>query len=179
MKARFHTAIRLLHWLMALAIFTMLFVGAGMVSSVANRDWLYDLHKPLGIAILVLALLRLAVRLSTRTPPLPGDMPLFMQLVAKFSHLLLYGLMLAMPLVGWLMLSAGGYPVTLGGGIELPALVAKSNSLYALLRPLHSLLAYSLLLLVLGHMAAALFHGLIRRDAVLSSIGFGKSRPMD
>lgn len=174
MKEQFHIVIRLLHWLMALAIFTMLFVGAGMVSSVANRDWLYDLHKPLGMTILVLAILRLVVRLSTRTPPLPSDMPLFMQLVAKFSHVLLYGLMLALPMIGWLMLSAGGYPVTLGGGIELPALVAKSNSLYAVLRPLHTLLAYSLLLLVLGHMAAALFHGLIRRDGVLRSITFGK-----
>ncbi|ROQ28812.1 cytochrome b561 [Gallaecimonas pentaromativorans] len=174
MKDQFHIVIRLLHWLMALAIFTMLFVGAGMVSSVANRDWLYDLHKPLGITILVLAILRLVVRLSSRTPPLPSNMPLFMQLVAKLSHVLLYGLMLALPMIGWLMLSAGGYPVTLGGGIELPALVAKSNSLYAVLRPLHTLLAYSLLLLVLGHMAAALFHGLIRRDGVLRSITFGK-----
>ena len=99
MKDQFHIVIRLLHWLMALAIFTMLFVGAGMVSSVANRDWLYDLHKPLGITILVLAILRLVVRLSSRNPPLPSDMPLFMQLVAKLSHVLLYGLMLALPMI--------------------------------------------------------------------------------
>ncbi|WP_115717586.1 cytochrome b [Gallaecimonas mangrovi] len=175
MTHTFPGIIRVLHWLMAAAIFTMLFVGAGMVATVSTRHtWLYALHKPLGIAILVLAILRLVVRLTSKTPPLPADLPYFMALVAKGSQVLLYALMIAMPLIGWLMLSAGGYPVSLGGGIALPDLVDKSDSLYALLRPLHTELAYCLLLLVLGHLGAALFHGLIRRDGVLASMTFSR-----
>ncbi|WP_193163308.1 cytochrome b [Microbulbifer hainanensis] len=171
MKTHFHWSLRLLHWLMALAVLAMLFIGAGMVSSVSARHlWLVDLHKPLGVAILVLAVLRLSLRLATGAPPLPGELPKAAQLAAKVSHLLLYGLLLALPLVGWAMLSAGGYPVSLGGGWQLPPLLAQSDHWYALLRPAHRWLAYGLLVLILGHMAAALVHRLVRRDGVLASM---------
>ncbi len=74
--------------------------------------------------------------------------------------------MLAQPLVGWAMLSAGGFPVTIGEGLVLPVSVES----YAVLRPLHTLLAFSLFALILAHLAAALLHGLILRDGVLSSM---------
>ena len=65
---------RLLHWLMALMIIAMLFIGAGLAASVSERhEWLIHLHKPLGIAILGLVIVRLMVRFSTRQPPLPAD----------------------------------------------------------------------------------------------------------
>lgn len=91
----FNLTARVLHWLMAAMILSMLFLGAGMVSSLE--------HRPLGIAILVLAIVRLANRLRHRPPPLPlpSDLPRWQVLAAHASHWLLYALMLAMPLLGW------------------------------------------------------------------------------
>jgi cytochrome b561 len=103
-------------------------------------------------------------------------MPVLQRWVAKLSHLVLYGLMLAMPLIGWAMLSAAGYPVTMFGGIHLPPIVPHDVQLYALLRALHTYLALALFLAVLGHLAAASFHGLIRRDGVFSSMARGAGR---
>lgn len=162
---------RLLHWLMALMILAMLFIGAGMVASVSERhEWLLHLHKPLGIAILLLVVVRLVVRFSTRQPVLPSDLPGWQVLAAKLSHVLLYALMLVLPLLGWAMISAAGDPVMLSSSVQLPALVGASAPLFAVLRKAHGYLAYLLFLTVLLHLAAALFHGLIRRDGVLQSM---------
>jgi cytochrome b561 len=173
-EKHFSAPARLLHWLMAVLIITMLFVGAGMVTSVSERhSYLIELHKPLGIAILVLVLVRIVIRLTNRTPPLPADIPAPQKLVAHLSHLLLYGLMFVMPLIGWAMLSAGGYPVTLYGPVHLPPIAPADAWLFARLHFAHTYLAYLLFLTVLLHLAAALFHGLIRRDGVFSSMARG------
>lgn len=161
---------RLLHWLMAIGIIAMLFIGVGMVASVSERhQWLVSIHKPLGIALLVLVCIRLARRVLRRTPPLPQDLPATQKLAAHGSHVLLYLLMFAMPLVGWAMLSAGGYPVTIGSWL-LPPIAPADAALFAFLRGAHRYLGFLLFAVVLLHLAAALFHGLIRRDGVLSSM---------
>jgi hypothetical protein len=104
-RQRFTPVQRLLHWLMAVCILAMLFIGVGMVSTIMPKYLtLVSIHKPLGIAILLLALIRLAVRLRYGTPPLPADLPEPMKLAAHLSHYALYGLMIAMPLLGWGML---------------------------------------------------------------------------
>jgi cytochrome b561 len=162
---------RVLHWLMAAMILAMLFIGVGMVASVSERHaWLLRIHKPLGIAILLLAVVRLAVRLRYPPPPLPADLPVLQKLAAHASHWLLYALMIAMPLVGWAMLSAGGYPVMLSDAMHLPPIFPTSPTAFAILRHLHTWLAMLLFLTFLAHMAAALYHGLIRRDGVLASM---------
>lgn len=168
---------RALHWLMALMVIAMLFIGAGMVASVSERhEWLLNIHKPLGIAILALVIVRLIVRFTTQTPPLPADLSAVQVLAAKFSHYLLYALMLAMPLIGWAMISAAGDPVMLGSSIRLPSIVSAHAETFALLRRAHRYLAYLFFLTILAHLAAALFHGWIRRDEVLDSMLRGKSR---
>jgi cytochrome b561 len=162
---------RLLHWTMAVLILTMLFVGVGMVATVSHAHaTLIALHRPLGVALLVLALIRVGVRLKNGSPALPSDLPALQRFAAKASHLALYALFIAMPLIGWAMLSAGGYPVTLFGAYHLPAIVPQNVNLFALLRALHTWLAFALFATVLLHIAAALFHGLIRRDGVFSSM---------
>jgi cytochrome b561 len=156
---------------MAVLLLAMLFIGAGMVASVSERhEWLLHLHKPLGIALLALVVIRLLVRFSTRQPPLPAELPPVQVLAAKASHWLLYALMLAMPLLGWAMISAAGDPVMLSSSLQLPAIVPANAQLFAFLRKAHGYLAYLLFLTVLVHLAAALFHGLIRRDGVLQSM---------
>ncbi len=162
---------RLLHWAMAVMILAMLFIGAGMVATVSEKhSLLLALHRPLGIAILLLAVLRLAVRLRHPPPPLPHDLPAWQRHAAKASHWLLYGAMIAMPLVGWAMLSARGDPVTMAGGWQLPPIVPQGPVAAAFLREAHAWLAYGLFLLILLHVAAALYHGLLRRDGVFSSM---------
>jgi cytochrome b561 len=162
---------RWLHWSMAALILAMLFVGVGMVSTVSRaHSVLLAIHRPLGIALLVLVVLRAGVRIVRGAPPLPDDMPAPQRFAAKASHVVLYALMAALPLVGWSMLSAGGFPVTLFGALHLPPIVSHDVRLYALLRELHTILAFTLFGVVLLHLAAALFHGLIRRDGVFASM---------
>jgi cytochrome b561 len=149
----------------------MLFIGVGMVASVSRaHNTLVAIHKPLGIALLLLVVLRVAVRITRGAPPLPADMATPQRIAAKASHLVLYALMVAMPLIGWGMLSAAGYPVTLYGPLHLPPIAPHDVALFALLRALHTWLAFTLFATVLLHLAAALFHGLIRRDGVFSSM---------
>lgn len=162
---------RVLHWLLAILVIAMLFIGVTMVSTLKPRFLtLIAIHKPLGIAILVLALLRLGVRFRRGAPPLPGDLTLTQVLAAKLSHVALYALLIAMPLIGWAMLSAGGYPIVLFGSFHLPAIMPHDDRLYSVLRAAHILLAYTLFAAILLHIAAALFHALIRRDGVFRTM---------
>lgn len=174
---QFPAVSRFLHWLMALLIILMLFIGAGMAGSTSSRyGLLVSLHKPIGIAIFLLVMVRVVNRLINRPPPLPETLPLAQRLGAQLSHLLLYILMFVLPLVGWGMLSAAGYPIVLFGPVQLPPILPKNPGLYANLRALHSILAYLLFLTFLIHLAAALFHGLIRQDGVFSSMASWRKR---
>ncbi|MGD0104152.1 MAG: cytochrome b [Rhodopila sp.] len=162
---------RILHWLMAVCILAMLFIGVGMVSTVMPKYLtLVSIHKPLGIAILVLALIRLAVRLAYGAPSLPVDLPGPMKLAAHLSHYAFYVLMIGMPLIGWAMLSAAAYPVVLFGGVHLPAILPQSDSLHTMLWGAHLFLAFVFFALILLHVAAALFHALVRRDGVFEAM---------
>src|ERR1700704_3061574 len=101
-QSRFGAASRLLHGLMAPMIIAMLFIGVGMAASVSRRyDLLISIHRPLGIAILVLCVARVVNRFLNPPPDLPGTVPSLQRLAAKASHIVLYTLMLLMPLVGW------------------------------------------------------------------------------
>lgn len=176
-RRHFSAPSRLLHWTMAVLIITMLFVGVGMVSTVARLHLtLVALHRPLGIALLVLVLVRAALRLAYGAPPLPADLPGWQRLGAHASHLALYALMAAMPLVGWSMLSAGGFPVVMVANFHLPPIMPRNVALYALLRTAHTWLAIALFATVLLHLGAALFHAWIRRDGVLASMARGEPR---
>lgn len=162
---------RLLHWLMAACILAMLFIGVGMVSTIMPKFLpLISIHKSLGVAILVLALIRLAVRLRYGTPALPADLPEPIKLAAHLSHYVLYALMIIIPLLGWGMLSAAAYPVVLVGGVSLPQILPQSDSLHTLLWNAHFYLAFVFFAVILGHVAAALFHALIRRDGVFEAM---------
>jgi cytochrome b561 len=172
MSTSFPVLSRLLHWIMAAMVLAMLFIGVAMVGSLSDYHRLVAIHRPLGVLILVLVAIRLVNRLIHPPPPLPADMPAVLRLAAHASHWLLYGLMFAQPLVGWGMLSAAGYPIVLAGAWHLPAILPHDDALYALLRPLHTVLAYLLFATFLAHLGAALTHALIFRDGVFQSMTF-------
>lgn len=168
---RFALPQRVLHWLMALCILAMLFIGVGMVSTLSsNYLTLVQIHEPLGIAILILVLIRIGLRLRYGAPALPADMPEPMKLAAHLSHYIFYGLMIVMPLLGWGMLSAAAYPVVLFG-VQLPQILPLNNGLHSLLWDAHRTLAFLFFALILLHLAAALFHALVRRDGVFETMG--------
>ena len=168
---RFNLLGRLLHWTMAALVLTMLFIGIGMVSTVGPRyHALLSIHRSIGIVILVLVAIRLINRLINPPPPLPADLPWWQVLAAKASHYVLYGLMFGLPLVGWAMLSAAGYPIVVFGAVHLPAILPHDVAVFAVLRTVHTVLALLLFATFLAHLGAALFHALIRRDEVLPSM---------
>ena len=167
---------RVLHWLMAAMLLTMLFIGVAMVASIGDYHKLVALHRPLGIAILILAIVRVINRTFTTLPPFPPTMSPFERRVATASEKLLYTLMLAMPLVGWGMLSAANYPIVMFGPVHLPPILPVNPTLYAVLRKAHTILAYLFFLTFLAHLTAVLFHTLVIRDRLLSRMALWPTR---
>jgi cytochrome b561 len=159
---------RILHWLMAALLLAMLFIGVAMVASLANYHRLVAIHRPLGIAILILAAVRLVNRMFTTLPPFPPTMSERERLLASISERLLYALMFALPLVGWGMLSAGHYPIVMFGPVHLPPIMPASPTLFAVLRKAHTVLAYLLFVTFIFHLSTVLYHTLIVRDRLLN-----------
>src|SRR6516165_5640184 len=106
---------RVLHWTMAAMVLTMLGIGVAMVTSLADYHTLVSIHRPLGAAVLVLVVVRFVVRRLSRLPQFPPTMSRLERRAAAASEYTLYGLMFALPLVGWSMLSAARYPIMLFG----------------------------------------------------------------
>jgi cytochrome b561 len=170
-RTRFTVPQRFLHWLMAICILSMLFIGVGMVSTVTPKYLtLVQIHKPLGIAILVLVLIRLTLRIVYGAPALPADLPEPIKLAANLSQYIFYALMIGMPLIGWAMLSAASYPVVLFGSVHLPSILPLSPSLHTLLWHAHYFLAFAFFAFILMHVSAILFHKLIRNDGVFETM---------
>jgi cytochrome b561 len=158
---------RLLHWTMAMMILAMLCIGVAMVASLVDYHVLVSIHRPLGIAILILVVIRFINRMLTRLPPFPNTMSHAEQRAATATEYLMYGLMFALPLVGWGMLSAARYPIVLFGPVHLPFILPHDLMLYAVLRKTHTILAYLFFFTFLAHFGAILFHTWIVKDGIL------------
>lgn len=169
MSAERHpAALRLVHWITAALVLSALAVGLSMVDDLSlARHVALQMHKLTGLLVLVLTLLRIGVRLTTWSPPVPASLPPLQRHVASASHVALYGLLLLVPACGLAMQWAAGNPVVLPGGTVLPSLIAPDLATYGVLRQAHGMLAWSLLAVVLLHIAAALHHALVRRDGLL------------
>lgn len=158
-----------LHWLIALLIVGAFCVGLYMHDLPLSPQKLriYSWHKWAGVSIFALVLVRLAWRLGHRPPALPASMPDWQQALAHGLHGVLYLLMLAVPLSGWLMSSAKGFQTVWFGVLPLPDLVGKDQELGEMLEAAHRVLNFGFAALVLGHAAVAIKHHLIDRDDVL------------
>jgi len=167
-RQQFTISMRFLHWLMAAMVLAMLGIGVAMVASLGNYHWLVSIHRPLGILILVLVVIRFVNRSFSTLPPFPPTMSSQERLIAHASEILLYTLLFVQPLVGWGMLSAARYPIVLWGPLHLFPILPHSVMLYTVLRKMHTVLAYLLFFAFVAHFGAVLFHTLIVRDRLLS-----------
>ncbi|MCA1925128.1 MAG: cytochrome b [Thiobacillus sp.] len=165
-----------LHWLIAGLIFVAFPLGVYMsdLPLSPTRLQLYSYHKWIGISVLLLAGLRVVWRLTHRPPALPGDLPRWQRAASHAVHGLLYLLLLAVPLTGWLMSSAKGFQTVWFGVLPLPDLVEKNRELGDALGSAHQWLNYLLLALVILHVAAALKHHFFERQPFLQRMGLGK-----
>lgn len=158
-----------LHWLAGALILGGFALGKWMVEQPIAPATLraYGYHKWIGITVFLLALVRLAWR---RAHPVPASiaMPEWQQRAARFTHVSLYALMLAIPLSGWVYSSASGVQVVYLGLVPLPDLVPKDKALAAVLKVVHVTLNFTLLALVVVHVGAALKHQFVDRDGVLA-----------
>jgi len=159
-----------LHWLIALLILALGIVGLlmGELPKTPKYFWVYTAHKSIGITVLVLVVLRLLWRLYAGAPrPVPGT-PGWQERIAGATHWLLYVMMFAIPLSGWLYDSASGLrPFKLFGLLEMPKLVAPDERAAQLSHAFHEWGFWALILVVLAHASAALYHHLQQRDATL------------
>jgi cytochrome b561 len=175
-QQRFPGLMRLLHWLMAAMVLAMLGIGVAMVASLGDYHTLVSLHRPLGISILILVVIRYVNRQFSTMPPFPPTMSQQERFIAHASEALLYTLLFVEPLVGWGMLSAARFPIVMFGSVHLFPILPHSVMLYAVLRRTHTYLAYLLFLAFLAHFSAILFHTLIVRDGMLSRMLPGRAR---
>ena len=158
-----------LHWITALLIVTNLMLGLSMVPlpiSPRKLHW-YLWHKSIGVTIFAVTSLRIAWR-ALRPHPAPVAMPAWQRRAASVSHAMLYALLFVIPLSGWLYSSAAGVEVVYLGAVQLPNLVPKDKSLADALRIVHVGLNALLAGVLLVHVASALRHHFVDRDAVLA-----------
>ena len=169
MAARYSPLAKALHWITAVLVPGLLAVGfwmTGLPFGLAKLQ-VYAWHKWLGLTVLLLTIVRLGWRLYSPPPPLPDSVTAWERRLAPVGHRALLLLLVAQPVVGWLMSSAGGVTVYWLGYVKLPDLVSRDQQLFALLRVTHAVLAYTLLALVAVHLLAIVRHDLLRRDGVL------------
>ena len=160
---------KLLHWLVAICVLTTVPVAIAMVrvSEGPAQDALYNVHKSLGVLILILMVLRLINRLVVGAPiPDPGIEP-WQKIVSSIVHTSLYVLLLAMPVVGYIANSVYGASTPFFGLFSLPPIAGKNEALATQLFTIHRWAGFLLIALVLAHVSAALYHHFVRRDNVL------------
>jgi cytochrome b561 len=167
-RSGYHPTAKALHWVTALAVLGMLVLGFWMTDLPLGfaKLYAYAWHKWIGLMVLLLTFGRLLWRWRHPPPELPTGLPAWQTRLAPVAHWALLGLLVVMPLSGWVMSSAGGVSVYWFGYIPLPDLVPRNQPLFAVLKETHHLLARLLIAVLLVHVAAVLHHDVVRRDGI-------------
>jgi cytochrome b561 len=169
------TVAKIFHWLLFILLLGAVIGGnidAGLPDG-AEKTEMLNLHKSMGVLILLLVILRLGWRLIN---PLPHQLVTGWQLSASiWTHRLLYLLMLAQPMSGCLMSQAAGKPIIFFGLFELPTLLSKNKAWAGVFHEAHEIIWILLAVFALGHMLAALYHHFVVKDDVLRRMGFGSA----
>lgn len=163
----------ILHWLIAAMILTMIVLGLFMVQlpkqselppgEESVRAFWFLLHKSLGMTVAIFVLLRVVWRLTHKAPPLPDYLPKWQEQLSRLSHGLLYGLMVAMPISGYLQSMYSKYD-TKFWGMVLPRLAEADDAKREIFTEIHEVLAFTLIAVLLVHIAAAMKHRLAGND---------------
>nr|VFK23330.1 MAG: cytochrome b561 [Candidatus Kentron sp. LFY] len=152
---------KLLHWLMAITIITLIGVGiymTGLPEDAPNRMGIYGLHKSMGVLAFLLIVVRLLWISGSRPPALPEVFDAREQMIVKGIKTILYFLMVSIPVSGYTMSTAAGYPVPFFGLFELPKLIAENEAIAEFAHEMHEILGYTMILFILLHAAGAIKH---------------------
>jgi len=176
---RYSLVQRLLHWLIVILVLALIVIGSLLgrlgfdgvkdLVGVEMINQLYTYHKTFGILVLILMVLRLVLRRVLAFPAYQPPLHWFQRAASLTVHSLLYVALILMPVLGWLATAAGGYPVQFFGA-TLPGLIGKDEALSETLFQYHAWVGWTILTLIVVHVAAAVYHWKIRRDGVMQRI---------
>ena len=176
---RFGLVSKLLHWLIAIGIVGLIWLGWWMVGLGYYDPWYHDsleFHKAAGMVVLLLAFAKIGWQIYNR-PPLPGPHLQRWEIRAsKSMHYVLYALMIVVPITGYMMTTSAGQSVSMFGLFDLPAILTITESTRDMAIAIHYYFAYAGIALVLGHGGAALKHHFINKDDTLKRMTWGKIR---
>lgn len=160
---------RSFHWVTVLLVLVMIPVGLIMTQDLPRpvQDRLFILHKGLGPFVLVVVLLRLAWRLYSPPVPRHADLPALQRRAAATVHGLLYVLLIVMGVSGYVRVVAGGFPIEALNAIGIPPLIGRNEGVAEVAKTIHATAKFALIALILGHVAAAVYHAVILRDGVI------------
>jgi cytochrome b561 len=163
---RYSRVARWLHWTMALLLIGNL--AGGLLHDVAP-EIIMPLHKATGMVLLALVLIRFGWRLAHRPPALPASMPTWEKLASQFTHLSFYALMILIPVSGWVMASAGRWPISFFGLFDVPKFaVERGSALAGAAHEGHEILGFVMIGLIVLHIGAALRHRYVLKDGILA-----------
>lgn len=161
---------RIFHWGTVLMIFVMIPVGLTMTQEIPRyiQDPLFVLHKGLGVLVLAFVAARIGWRAFHPAPPLPATIPPLQRAAARASHVALYALILTMGVSGYVRVTTGGFPIEALGALGVDPLLARNEAVAAIAKRTHAITAFALIAAILLHVAAASYHGLVRKDGVVA-----------
>ncbi len=171
LQPQYSVTARLFHWVMAVLVLSTIPVGILMGQTGLDRalqNSLYIYHKNLGVLLLILVVGRLIWRLGHPAPAMPAHMPGWQARIAGLTHLAMYVLLFVIPIAGYVRVKAGGFPIESLDALGVPSLVPRSDALAETAMGVHQAAAFAMAAIIALHVGAALFHGIVKRDGVVS-----------
>lgn len=169
---KYPPSMRIMHWILALTIITLICVGlwmSGLASDDPRKFQIYPLHKSFGICALILVIFRVAIRLSSKVPQLPKEINAFDSRLAAVTYFLLYAAMFVMPLSGYLMSELGGYHVVFFS-LPLPSIMPIDKELSKIFHSMHVYGGYVMIGLIALHLAGNIKHMIFEKVNLLKRI---------
>lgn len=179
MVEKYHKSIITLHWFIAIIVFILIALGLNMVDierGTPERAFYYNLHKSFGLTLLLLMIARIFFRIKFKSPPLPSNVSLFQQTVARASHFILYLSLVLMPLSGLIASQFTKYGVKYFGLFKIPPLFSENKFYYDLFQNLHKVFAIVIIIMVSIHILAAFKHMLVDKDDIFERISLFKGK---
>lgn len=168
-RSEYHPFAKFLHWTVVVLV-SIQFLSSSIMPSVrgnASPDYLVNIHMSFGIIVLPIAILLLFMRFFRPVAKLETPMPTLQEKAAVAMHYMLYILLILLPFSGWAFASSRGWTVSVFNSFDLPTFFEKGSSLGHSIGAMHSFFGTIIGFLILGHIAAALYHHFVLKDSVL------------